>query len=235
MSGPLDGRVAVVTGGTGALGSAVTLRLLADGATVAVPYVVERERDDLAERVPTADVPRLLLAHVDVTDEAAFRAFADGLRERHGRLDILVALVGGFAGGGLLETDRATWDHMLALNLTSAYTAARIVVPPMLAAGHGRIVLTGSRSVVPPVGGFIAYTVAKAGVIALAQALAAELRGRGVTVNAVLPSTMDTPANRAAMPDADRRAWTPVGSVAAAIAALVRDDADHVTGSLVTV
>ena len=94
----------------------------------------------------------------------------------------------------------------------------------MVAAGHGRIVTIGSRAVVPPAGGFIAYTVAKAGVIALTLALAQELKDSGVTANCVLPSTMDTPANRAAMPGSDRRGWVPVESVADAIAFLVRDD-----------
>lgn len=154
---------------------------------------------------------------------------------RHGRVDILVAGVGGFAPGALVDTDRATWDRMLALNLTSAFTAARAVVPHMLASGSGRVITVASRAVVPPTGGFIGYTVAKAGVIALTQALAEETRGRGVTVNAVLPSTMDTPANRAAMPDADRSAWIPVESVAEAIAFLASDAAAHITGSLLTV
>ncbi|MBI4593777.1 MAG: SDR family NAD(P)-dependent oxidoreductase, partial [Candidatus Rokubacteria bacterium] len=129
----------------------------------------------------------------------------------------------------------ATWERMLRLNLTSTFTAARAVVSHMVATGSGRIVTVGSRAVVPAQGGFIAYTVAKSGVIAFTQALAAELRGSGVTVNCVLPSTMDTPANRAAMPDADRRGWVPVESVAEAIAFLAGDAAGHVTGALVTV
>ncbi|MBI3636162.1 MAG: SDR family oxidoreductase [Candidatus Rokubacteria bacterium] len=235
MTPPLANRVAVVTGGTGALGQAVTLRLLADGAAVEIPYAVEQERAVLADRVPKGESVRLTMTHVDVTDDAAMTAFADAVRRRHGRIDILVALVGGFAGGGLVDTDRATWDRMLALNLTSVYTSARAIVPHMAARRHGRVIVTGSRSVVPPTGGFIAYTVAKSGVIAFAQALAAEFRPHGVTVNAVLPSTMDTPANRAAMPNADPKTWVPVESVAAAIALLCRDDAAHVTGSLVRV
>jgi NAD(P)-dependent dehydrogenase (short-subunit alcohol dehydrogenase family) len=153
----------------------------------------------------------------------------------HGRIDVLVTAVGGFAMGGLLETERAVWDAQLGLNLTTTYVAARAVLPSMLAAGSGRVVAVASRAVVPPAGGFIAYTVAKAGVIAFVQALAQETRGRGVTVNAVLPSTMDTPANRAAMPDVDPRTWTPVTAVADAIAYLAGESAGHVTGSLVAV
>ncbi|MBI4638139.1 MAG: SDR family oxidoreductase [Candidatus Rokubacteria bacterium] len=232
--GPLAGRVAVVTGGTGALGRAVTLRLLADGAAVSVPYVVDAERDALLARVPV-EPGRLLVRRSDVTDEAAMAAFVDAVHAHHGRIDILVTAVGGFAPGDLLATDRRTWDGMLGLNLTSAFVAARAIVPDMVAAGYGRIVTVASRAVLPPAGGFIAYTVAKAGLIAFTQALAAELKGHGVSVNAVLPSTMDTPANRAAMPDSDRQGWVPVESVAEAIAFLVHDRAGDVTGALVTV
>jgi NAD(P)-dependent dehydrogenase (short-subunit alcohol dehydrogenase family) len=155
--------------------------------------------------------------------------------ERHRRLDVLVTGVGGFAGGGLVDTDRATWDRMLAMNLTSAFTAARAVVPHMLRAGAGRVVMIASRAVVPPAGGFIGYTVAKAGVIALMQALAQEVKDRGVTVNAVAPSTMDTPANRAAMPGVDPKGWVPVAAVADAVAALAAESAGHVTGTLLQI
>ncbi len=231
----LSGRVALVTGGTGALGQAVTLRLLAEGAAVCVPWIVHREQADLQARVKPAERERLTMARADVTDEAALAALVQSIRARHQRLDILIALVGGFAAGSLIETDRAAWERMLSLNLTSAFTAARAVVPEMVAAGHGRIVTVGSRAVVPPTGGFIAYTVAKAGVIAFTQALAQELKGSGVTANCVLPSTMDTPANRAAMPDRDRLGWVPVDGVADAIAGLGRDETRHVTGALVAI
>jgi NAD(P)-dependent dehydrogenase (short-subunit alcohol dehydrogenase family) len=231
----LRGRVALVTGGTGALGRAVTRRLLAEGAAVTVSYRADAERDALLAGLGAAERERLLLVRADVTDDRAVGDLVNTLRVRHGRLDILAALVGGFAGGRLVETDRATWERMLALNLTSAFVAARAAVPAMLAGGWGRVVTVGSRAVVPPAGGFVAYTAAKAGLIAFTQALAQELRGSGVTANCVLPSTMDTPANRAAMPDADRSGWVPVESVAAAIAFLVGEEAGHVTGALVTV
>jgi NAD(P)-dependent dehydrogenase (short-subunit alcohol dehydrogenase family) len=231
----LRGRVALVTGGTGALGQAVTRRLLAEGAAVTASYLAGAEREGLLARLDAAERERLLLVRADATDDRAMADLVTTLRTRHGRLDILVALVGGFAGGTLLEADRAAWNRMLDLNLTSAFVAARAAVPSMVAAGWGRVVTIGSRAVLPPSAGFLAYTAAKAGLIAFTQALAQELRGSGVTVNCVLPGTMDTPANRAAMPDADRRGWVPVESVAAAIAFLVGEEAAHVTGALVTV
>ena len=231
----LQNRVAIVTGGTGALGRAVSLRFLTEGAIVAVPYAVETERDELRARATGAERDRLVTEPVDVTDLAAMTAFVERTLAARGRVDILVGAVGGFAGGSLLETDAATWRRMLDLNLTSAFAATKAVAPHMVRARYGRVVLVASRAVVPPAGGFIAYTVAKAGVIAFVQALAHEMRPHGVTVNAVLPSTMDTPANRAAMPDSDRRGWVPVEAVADAIALLAREESAHITGTLLAV
>jgi NAD(P)-dependent dehydrogenase (short-subunit alcohol dehydrogenase family) len=232
----VTGRVAVVTGGTGFLGTAITKRLLAGGcAAVCIPYAVPAELDRLLGVLDGAARGRVHAEAVDVTAEAPMERFAAAVRERHARVDILVNAVGGFAGGGLLDTPLAEWDRMMRLNLTSAVVACRAVLPGMAAAGYGRIVSIASRAVVPPQGGFIAYTVSKAAVITLTQALAAEVRGRGVTVNAVLPSTMDTPANRAAMPDADRSGWVSTEAVAEAVAFLASEAAGAVTGSALAV
>jgi len=231
----LAGRVAVVTGGTGALGQAVTLRLLADGAIVAVPYAVEAERERLTQRVAAADRQRLIVQSVDVIDVKAMTAFAESVVAARGKIDVLVAGVGGFAGGSLVETELETWQRMLDLNLTSVFSVTRAVVPAMIRARYGRVVVVASRAVVPPAGGFIAYTVAKAGAIAFTQALSQETHPYGITVNAVLPSTMDTPANRAAMPDSDRKGWVPVEAVADAIAVLTREASGHITGTLLAV
>ena len=228
-------RVALVTGGSGALGQAIVHRFLRDGDTVCVPYIVDTERARLDASLEAATRARVMLERCDVTDEAAMSRLAAAVVERHRRIDVLVTGVGGFAGGGLVETDRATWDRMLAMNLTSAFTAAHAVLPHMLAAGGGRVVMIASRAVVPPAGGFIGYTVAKAGVIALMQALAQEVKSRGVTVNAVAPSTMDTAANRAAMPDADPKTWVPVTAVADAVSSLAAESAGHVTGTLLLI
>ena len=228
-------QVVLVTGGTGALGAAVTLAALEAGAAAVVTYRDARDRDALSGRVPAADRGRLHAIQADVTDAESVRRLFDEVTARHRRLDVLVNTVGGFAGGALLATDERAWDGMLTLNLRSAYLCCRAALPPMLAAGRGRIVNVGSRSVVPPTGGFVAYTVSKAAVLALTQALAHEVRGRGVTVNAVLPSTMDTEANRRAMPDADRSGWVTPDSVARAILFLMSDAAADVTGTLLAV
>ena len=232
----MTGRVAVVTGGTGFLGTAITKRFLAGGvAAVCIPYAVPAEWERLQGQLAAAERARVHAEAVDVADEAAMTRFADGVRARQGRVDILVNAVGGFAMGELAATPLAEWERLMRLNLTTAVVGCRSVLPAMTAARYGRIVSIASRAVLAPAGGFIAYTVGKAAVITLTQALAQEVRAHGITVNAVLPSTMDTPGNRAAMPDADRSGWVTTDAVAEAVAFLAGDAAGAVTGSSVAV
>jgi NAD(P)-dependent dehydrogenase (short-subunit alcohol dehydrogenase family) len=231
----VTGRVAVVTGGTGALGQAITTNLLEAGGSVAIPYAVPEELEGLESRLPRELRARLLALPADVTREDAMDKFSRAVRDRHGRVDGLVNAVGGFAGGDLLSTSLAEWERMMALNLTSAVIACRAVLPVMIACGGGRIVNVASRAVLAPRGGFIAYTVSKAGVITLTQALAQEVKQHRVTVNAVLPSTMDTPGNRRAMPDADRSEWVRTEDVAHVVAFLLSERAAAVTGASLTV
>jgi NAD(P)-dependent dehydrogenase (short-subunit alcohol dehydrogenase family) len=229
------GRVVLVSGGTGALGQSICVAFLGAGATVCVPYVVPEEQKRLLARVAPGDAARLELAHVDVTDEAAVNAHVAQITAKHHRLDALVNAVGGFAGGDLASTSLAEWNRMMTLNLTTAVVGCRAVLPEMTRSRYGRIVNVASRAVVPPQGGFIAYTVSKAAVITLTQALAQEARPHGITVNAVLPSTMDTPANRAAMPDADRSGWVTTEAVARVIAFLASENAAAISGAAVPV
>lgn len=227
--------VAILAGGTGALGQSITAALLGAGGVVAIPYAVPEEAKRLEARLSPDQRARVLALPADVTDEASFGKFVQVVGERHGRVDGLVNAVGGFAGGDLVSTPLPEWERMMKLNLTSAVIACRAVLPGMIEARRGRIVNIASRAVLPPQGGFIAYTVSKAAVITLTQALAQEVKPHGVTVNAVLPSTMDTPANRRAMPDADRSGWVSTDAVAGVVAFLLSDRGAAVTGSTVTV
>lgn len=231
----MTGRVAIVTGGTGALGQAITANLLESGAIVAIPYAVAEERAALEDQLAPDRRARLLAIAADVTDEAAVGKFVQTVRDRHGRVDAIVNAVGGFAGGDLVSTSLLEWERMMNLNLISAVIACRAVLPGMIAAASGRIVNIASRAVIPPQGGFIAYTVSKTAVITLTQALAQEVKRHGITVNAVLPSTMDTPANRRAMPDADRSGWVGTADVARVVAFLLSEQAAAVTGAAVPV
>jgi NAD(P)-dependent dehydrogenase (short-subunit alcohol dehydrogenase family) len=231
----MKGRVAIVTGGTGALGQAVTRRLLGAGTIVCIPYAEPEELEALRASLQPDALARVQAIKADVTDEHAFNDFTHRVVTSQSRVDILVNGVGGFMGGDLASTPLARWNHLMALNLTSAVIGCRAVLPTMMAARYGRIVNISSRAVMPPMGGFTAYTVAKSAVLTLTQALAQEVKGHSVTVNAVLPSTMDTAANRKAMPDADRSQWVQPDAVAAVIAFLVSDEADAISGAGVAV
>ena len=231
----MTGQVAIVTGGTGALGQAITTTLLETGAIVAIPYVVSEERAALEARLTPDQRAHVHAVAADVSDEGALGKFVQAVRDRHRRVDALVNAVGGFAGGDLVSTPLAEWERIMKLNLTSVVIACRAVLPGMIAAGSGRIVNIASRAVVPPQGGFIAYTVSKAAVITLTQALAQEVKGHHVTVNTVLPSTMDTPANRRAMPDADRSGWVGTQDVANVVAFLLSDRAAALSGAAIPV
>ena len=202
---------------------------------MAIPYAVPAELKELEARLAPELRTRLLALPADVTREDAMGKFVHAVRDRHGRVDGLVNAVGGFAGGDLLSTSLAEWERMMALNLTSTAIACRAVLPVMIAGGGGRIVNIASRAVLSPQGGFIAYTVSKAGVITLTQALSQEVKKHRVTVNAVLPSTMDTPGNRRAMPDADRSEWVRTEDVAHVVAFLLSERAAAVTGASLTV
>ena len=230
----MTGRIAIVTGGTGALGQSIVLRFLRAGATVGVPWFVAEEWAGLQAAAGEAR-DRLSGRKIDMADEAAVTAFVAETGGAATRVDVIVNAVGGFAGGDLASTPLAEWRRMIDLNLTSAVVGCRAVLPGMRAARWGRIINISSRAVVPPLGGFIGYTVAKSAVIALTQALAQEERPHGITVNAVLPSTMDTPGNRRAMPDADRSTWVSTEAVADVIAYLASESASVVTGTCVAV
>ena len=231
----LQDRVAVITGGTGALGRAVARLFVAEGARVAVPY--RNDEDAQALRAELGDRADALLAErVDAMDGAALTRFIDGAVAVFGHLDALVNVIGGFAGGRPLhETDEATWDHMLDLNLRTVYLACHAAVPHLLRTGRGAIVNVSSRAALAPAPNVAAYAVSKAGVVTLTSVLALELKRHGISVNAVLPGIIDTPANRiGAEPEAITR-WTNPDEIARVIRWLCSDEAAIITGAAIPV
>lgn len=223
-------RTVLVTGGTGALGTAVTRRFLDEGHRVAATWVVKEEAEALRESVGETD--RLLLAETDVTDGGSIASTRDQVEDRFGPTEVLVHLVGAWKGGeDVHELSPETWDRMHDLNLRSAFLCSRAVLPSMQDGDWGRIVLVSSRTARQGRGGQAAYAVAKAGVAVLAETIAEENRGRDVTANIVAPSTLDTPANRAAMPNADHATWVPSDDVAAAISFLSSEEAGELRGA----
>ena len=218
-------RVVAITGGHGVLGRAVLEAALADGLKVAVI--------DHAMGHPTPDGV-LEVGGVDLTDPAQAGQAIAAVIGRFGRLDALLNIAGGFVWQTTDDAEPA-WDRMHALNVTTALNASRAALPHLKASDQGRIVNVGSAAALKAGAGMGAYGAAKAGVHALTQALAEELKPTSVTVNAVLPSIIDTPANRKDMPDADPAQWVAPADLAAVILFLASPQSRAMTGALVPV
>jgi NAD(P)-dependent dehydrogenase (short-subunit alcohol dehydrogenase family) len=223
-------RHVVVTGGTGALGSAVVGALLEAGAICHVPYF----KDDEARRFPHREHKGVSLTALgNLADETVVTNYYGGIA----KLWASIHLAGGFAFAPISESDKALLMGQIESNLVSAYLCSRAAVAAMRGAGGGRIVNVAARPALEPRQGasMTAYTAAKAGVAALTAALAEEVAKDGILVNAVAPSIMDTPANRAAMPKADFSAWPKVDEVAATILFLVSPENRVTRGAIVPV
>lgn len=225
------GTVSLVAGGTGVLGSAVCRALLEEGGTAIVTFRRQEEFDVLAQAA-VRDGARLEGHRIDATDEAATLRLVEDIVARHGRLDALINTVGGYAGGARLwEADTQTLDRMLALNLRATWALARAAVPAMLGQASGSIVNIASRAALEAPAGAAAYAASKAAALALMDSLAAELVGSGVRVNSVLPSVIDTAANREAMPQADFAAWPRPEAIARVILFLCSAEAGVIHGA----
>ena len=218
----------LVTGGTGALGTVVTERLLQDGHRVAPTWMVDSEASPFADKVGASLVP----VRADVTDPGSIQEALSQARSRLGPVDGLVHLVGAWAGGAATHHHSLEdWNRMLEINLTSAFLCCRAVLPEMIERGRGRIVLVSSRTARIDRSGQVGYAVAKAGLEILAETISEETRTYNVTANVVAPSTMDTPANRRAMPDADTSSWVTLDDVAASISFLINEQAGAIRGA----
>ena len=235
MSMKFTDKVVLVTGGTGGLGRAVSLAFLEAGANVAVTYRSEKELDSL--KAAAGERASLLDGHsVDVTDEAAVRQLIEKLLASHQHLDVLVNTVGGYVGGIMLwELEPADFERMLSLNLRSGYVLSRAIVPVMLKQGTGRIVNIAAKAAFDHGAGAAAYAASKAAAVAMIDSLAADLKGSGVRVNTILPSIIDTEANRRAMPDANFTHWPKPEDIARVILFLCSEEAEVVHGAAVPV
>jgi NAD(P)-dependent dehydrogenase (short-subunit alcohol dehydrogenase family) len=220
----------LVTGGTGAVGGAVVDAFLDAGWDVVVTWLVPEERDRVQQR-PGLELIEADLLHEEAVEEAARHAAAGP-----GGLRALVNLVGGYAAGALLhETSLQDFERMLRLNLRPTFLVTRAAVPHMTASGGGSIVCVSARAAVRPFAGAAAYVSSKAAVLAFAQAVAADYRDAGVRCNAVLPSVVDTPANRAAEPDADHSRWVPPAEIAGVIRFLCSPESAPISGAAIPV
>jgi NAD(P)-dependent dehydrogenase (short-subunit alcohol dehydrogenase family) len=216
-------RIAIITGGTGALGRAVTLDLLKSGASVAVPYLGQKGWESL--QAAAGDVSdRLMGGPVDLKSSTDVDTFVSSVSERHGRVDFLVCVAGGFTAGKSFESDDPQWAQMMDLNLMSVIRALRPVVPMMVRQNFGRIVTISSGAILKGGGAGIApYAVSKGAVLQLTEILGQELAKHEIRVHCILPGTMDTEANRKSMPKADFSKWVQTEDVAKVIHFLLSD------------
>jgi len=235
MSAKFDGKIVLVAGGTGELGRAVTSAFLEANARVIITYRVRKEFDGLKSAAGKNESN--LEGHVvDVTDEAAVRQLVEKIVGKHRRLDAMVNTVGGYAGGTKLwELETKVFDQMLALNLRSGYALSRAAVRAMLKEGRGAIVNVAAKAAVDHAAGAAAYAASKSAAVALLDSLAADLKGSGVRVNSIIPSIIDTEANRKAMPTADFSKWPKPEDIARVILFLCSDDAKVIHGAAIPV
>ena len=228
-------RNVLITGGTGILGSAVTKAYLAQGDNVAVTYLFDDEVERFKQFNPELfDDVTFLFANV--TEEAEVQKTIQEFLTKFDRLDVLVNIVGGFVGGiptAELEEDR--WDFMMNLNLKSVFLCCKTAIPHMTAQGYGKIINVSARAGLKGEAGLSAYCVSKGGVRTFTESLAAEVMDSGVNVNAIMPSIMDTPANREAMPDEEHDRWVAPTDVAKVICFLTSDDATIINGAAIPV
>lgn len=233
----LKDRVAMITGGTGALGRAVAEHFLAHGAKVAVPWIVEPEvpmfHQRMGGRFPESSI---FLAKIDLGNEGQVKGFVDDAAKRFGRLDILVNLVGGFWGfKTVAETTLEEWQRMFDLNVRPTFLCCKAVVPVMQKNKYGRIVSVSSRSGLAGAGELAAYTTAKGAIRTFTAALAEEVLNDNILVNAIAPSTIDTEANRRDMPNAKHENWVKPEDIARTLVFLCSDQNQVTSGAVVPV
>ncbi|MEQ8968133.1 MAG: SDR family oxidoreductase [Azospirillaceae bacterium] len=224
----LSGRTVLVAGAAGNLGRACAAAFAEAGASL---VLVDRDRAAL-EAAHGAERDGLALVEADLTDPASAEAAVAAAEDRAGRIDALVTTVGGFHAGPKVPEDTIeAWESMLTLNLRTALTLLRAAAPRMAAAGGGRIVTTAARPALSGAAGMGAYSASKAALLRLTETLAQEYKDAGVAVNAVLPSIIDTPENRQAMPKADTSKWVAPEAIADVVLFLASDAARAVTGA----
>jgi NAD(P)-dependent dehydrogenase (short-subunit alcohol dehydrogenase family) len=235
MNSRFSGNVALIAGGTGGLGRAVSLAFLAEGAKVMVSYRKPEEFSALKNAAGDR-ASGLSGRQVDVTDESEVRQLIEGLLSEHRRLDVLVNAVGAYAGGvKLWEVGPNVFEQMLVLNLRSGYALSRAAVPVMLKQQAGAIVNVASKAAFEHAAGAAVYAASKAGALAMMDSLAEDLRGTGIRVNSILPSIIDTEANRSAMPQADFAKWPKPEEIAKVILFLCSSDAKLIHGAAIPV
>ncbi|MGB7292080.1 MAG: SDR family NAD(P)-dependent oxidoreductase [Thermodesulfobacteriota bacterium] len=226
----LKNKIAIVTGGTGALGKAITIAFLEEGAKVVCTYIVDKEKKECLS-LTKKHKDKIVFIKADVTNKKDVFNMITNTTRNFKRVDILVNVVGGFAFSYIKDTDEKTWDLMMNLNLKSAFLCSKYVLPRMIEQNYGKIINISSRPALKGSAGVGAYSASKAGVLNLTETIADEVKDYEMNVNAVLPSTIDTPANRRDMPEADFSKWVKPEEIARVIVFLSSDDSKLISGA----
>ena len=224
----LKDKVAIITGGTGALGRAVVAAFLEEGAKVVSTYIVDEELKEISSMIKN---PGLVLIKSDITKEKQVAKVVKKTLERFRRIDVLINIVGAFAYAMIHDTDERTWDLMMNINLKSTFLCSKAVLPQMIKQDYGKMINISSRPALKGSAGVGAYAASKAGVLNLTETIADEVRDYDINVNAILPSTIDTPANRRAMPKADFSKWVKPEEIARVMVFLASDDSKPINGA----
>jgi NAD(P)-dependent dehydrogenase (short-subunit alcohol dehydrogenase family) len=233
--GPLKDKVAIITGAVGNLGAATARLFQNQGART---VLVDRSQDRVTEAFKTlAGSPDHFFAGViDLTDPVSLSKLMEQTVERFGRVDILVNTVGGYRGGKPVhETDLADWDFLFGTNLRTTLLCCKTVIPQMLKQSGGKIINVASRDAMAGSADYAAYSASKSAVLRLTESLAAELKTSNINVNAIMPGTIDTPQNRAAVPNGDYSKWVPPETIAEVIAFLASDASRAINGAAIPV
>jgi NAD(P)-dependent dehydrogenase (short-subunit alcohol dehydrogenase family) len=230
MTHDFSGKVVLITGGTGALGRAVAQAFGTSNAITVVTYIIDEEMKDVKTKIKT--IAELVKA--DITKEDQAKNLVSHVIETYDRVDILVNVVGGYLGGkSVAELDETEWDKMMSMNLKSAFLISKHVIPLMLSAKHGKIVHISSRTGLKSDGYDSAYSASKSGLIRLVESISEEVKEDNINVNCILPSTIDTEANRNAMPNSDFSKWVKTEDLANLVLFLCSDEAKLINGAAI--
>jgi NAD(P)-dependent dehydrogenase (short-subunit alcohol dehydrogenase family) len=227
----MKGKKVLLTGGTGGLGLGVTPTVLAKGADLTIPYLNEADVQRLKNQLPAADFEQIRFVKADLFQESVIEKLINDL----GKVDILIHLVGGFSMGPTDQFSFEDWQNCLTLNLNTTFLLCKYSLQKMKQHGYGRIVTVGARGALQPGSQTAAYCAAKAGVVALTQAIAAEMVGTNITANVVLPSIIDTPTNRKYMGNDQADQWVKPQSLAEVICFLASEAAGDLRGAAIPV
>jgi NAD(P)-dependent dehydrogenase (short-subunit alcohol dehydrogenase family) len=223
-------KVVLITGGTGALGSSVTKAFIASNAVTTIStYIVDEEMENVKSEIKAAE-----LIKSDITKEDEVKKLVSNIVANHGHIHILVNVVGGYLGGkSVAELDEKEWDIMMNMNLKSAFLISKYVIPVMVSTKYGRIVHISSKTGLKSDGYDSAYSASKSGLIRLVESISEELKESNINVNCILPSVIDTQANRKAMPDADFSKWLKTEDLANMILFLCSEEAKVINGAAI--